>query len=133
MGKAFPPKLEPRYDRQAERRQIVHIFYPEDNIRARFYEEFGSPGVINLNNEKVDTPCQRFINKHNELSSQDLTGEELWEKTVLAVEADGLVLKPAKAEPLVGDIQEKAGPGGRGTLLHDRISETIAKQQGDSH
>ena len=32
--KAFPPKIEPRYNREPERKKIMEIFYEEDKIRA---------------------------------------------------------------------------------------------------
>ena len=75
---------------------------------------------------------QKFINKYYELEKDHNESQgDLFNRTILALEADGITLRSAKSESLHRnpDLLEKAGPGGRGSLLHNQVSETILEQK----
>ncbi|VDP15273.1 unnamed protein product [Soboliphyme baturini] len=52
---AFPPKYEPRFDRLPIKAEVKSIVYPEDIVRARFYQKYGSSKstIFDLFNEKT--------------------------------------------------------------------------------
>ncbi|KAL6444801.1 hypothetical protein ACFW04_002089 [Cataglyphis niger] len=58
---AFPPKYEPRYDRQLPRKEIRPIFYEEDLIRVRFHKDQNFIPATNLLNENVKSATQNFL------------------------------------------------------------------------
>jgi len=58
---AFPPAVEPKFDRLPLLEEpLPELFYPEDAVRARFYKEFGSLGVIDLTDNKYKSVSQRY-------------------------------------------------------------------------
>ena len=89
---AFPPKYEPRFDRQAEVKTIRKILYEEDVVRAKYFKTYGNWEVVNLfTNEK--STAQTFVDKYMELSnSREFSDNELWDRTVSALELEGIRL-----------------------------------------
>uniref|UniRef100_A0A336LMB5 Small ribosomal subunit protein mS23 n=1 Tax=Culicoides sonorensis TaxID=179676 RepID=A0A336LMB5_CULSO len=74
--KAFPPKLEPRFDRPAPVTSIQPIFYEEDKIRARFHKEVKQLQSISLISTKRQTDSQMFIETYNHLKKQGALSED---------------------------------------------------------
>ncbi|XP_029644589.1 28S ribosomal protein S23, mitochondrial [Octopus sinensis] len=92
--KAFPPIVEPRYDRKAVHKAIPDLLYPEDIIRARFYKLYGNPDVVDLTNEQVKTTCQKFIENYFKLQDQeDVAEEDLFQKAIDNLKAQGIRLR----------------------------------------
>ncbi|XP_067620370.1 small ribosomal subunit protein mS23 [Eurosta solidaginis] len=80
---AFPPKLEPRYDRKAPDIQIKKIFYAEDITRAKFHKQFKQYETINLADIKRKTQTQHFLEIYHDLKAQNpLDEEKLYETAV---------------------------------------------------
>lgn len=80
--KAFPPKLEPRYDRPATQMDVIPIFYKEDQIRARFHKEIRQTQTIHFNSLKT-SETQMFIEIYNKLAAQGpLSDDKIFETAV---------------------------------------------------
>ncbi|XP_068124567.1 small ribosomal subunit protein mS23 [Hyperolius riggenbachi] len=96
---AFPPKREPTYVSPPRRRpkpveNVPEILYQEDVIRAKFYEMYGNPGIIELNTRNYKSTCQRFVEKYLELqSSGEVDKDKLFEKTGKALLLEGVTLR----------------------------------------
>ncbi|XP_065570756.1 small ribosomal subunit protein mS23-like isoform X2 [Artemia franciscana] len=90
---AFPPKYEPRFNREPHSSECKRLLFKEDIVRAKFYKTFGSPGTINMFDRKP-TVSQLFLDKYFELASlrQNQTEEELFEMTAIELEKTGLLL-----------------------------------------
>ncbi|XP_070571793.1 small ribosomal subunit protein mS23-like [Ptychodera flava] len=95
--KAFPPIDEPHFHRKIDRRPLRQLLYPEDKIRAKFYQIYGSQRAIDLNDHGSvkNTPCHRFIQKYQELenSKSDVSEEELMQLTADSLQEEGLILR----------------------------------------
>uniref|UniRef100_A0A1A9X0R9 Small ribosomal subunit protein mS23 n=1 Tax=Glossina brevipalpis TaxID=37001 RepID=A0A1A9X0R9_9MUSC len=76
LYEAFPPKLEPRYDRPAANVPIRNIFYKEDAIRAKFHKCLKQPEMISLLAQKGETQSQQFIKIYDNLKSQGALDDE---------------------------------------------------------
>ncbi|KAL6444802.1 hypothetical protein ACFW04_002089 [Cataglyphis niger] len=88
---AFPPKYEPRYDRQLPRKEIRPIFYEEDLIRVRFHKDQNFIPATNLLNENVKSATQNFLSiyktiKEQEELSEDSVYEKAMQQYILEVE-----------------------------------------------
>ncbi|XP_055843940.1 probable 28S ribosomal protein S23, mitochondrial [Episyrphus balteatus] len=73
---AFPPKVEPRFDRPIPNLPIRKIFYAEDVVRAKYHKMIKSYEQINLADTKRETNTQQFIAIYNNLKSQGALDEE---------------------------------------------------------
>lgn len=95
---AFPPQLEPRYDRPAPNINVKQIFYEEDVIRAyvfllinlmlsgcnilfsflhRKYHKFmKSVGTVNLADNQYKSQTQLFIEAYKQIKSQGALDED---------------------------------------------------------
>ncbi|XP_040183918.1 28S ribosomal protein S23, mitochondrial-like [Rana temporaria] len=96
---AFPPKREPSYVSPPKRRpkpvdNVPAIFYKEDIIRAKFYDTYGSPGMLNLNRSDYKSTCQKFVEEYLELQKSGVVSEEnLFEETGKALLSQGVILR----------------------------------------
>ncbi|XP_061576164.1 28S ribosomal protein S23, mitochondrial [Cololabis saira] len=105
---AFPPKRDPVHVRPLGRplpsrlENVPEIFYREDAVRARFYEQYGTgPRPFDLSRSNFVSTCQRFVNKYTELEKQsDLDQQVLFLETAKALLAEGVVLKRRTALPV---------------------------------
>lgn len=80
---AFPPKYEPRFDRQLPKKNIKNIFYKEDLIRARFLKDQDFIPAINLANESVPSATQNFLSIYKTIKEQEkLSGNETYKKAM---------------------------------------------------
>ncbi|KAJ6638006.1 28S ribosomal protein S23, mitochondrial [Pseudolycoriella hygida] len=73
---AFPPQLEPRYDRPAPKMEIKQIFYEEDVIRAKYHKRVKNLGAVNLQDTNYQTQTQLFIEAYKHVKSQGALDEE---------------------------------------------------------
>jgi len=108
---AFPPRIDPKYDRFVEQRDPINILYPEDKIRAKFYNTFVSPDVIDMHKKDSKSTCQRFVEKYMELdksSTSSVDGDELFDKTTESLRSDGLHLKTLAQQQLEREALQKA-------------------------
>ncbi|XP_044733074.1 probable 28S ribosomal protein S23, mitochondrial [Chrysoperla carnea] len=80
---AFPPKLEPRYDRPAPKISVKPIFYKEDIVRAKFQRNYKTLGTINLRSS-TPTVTQQFLSTYDRLSKENSnqTENELYESAL---------------------------------------------------
>jgi len=89
---SFPPKYEPRWDRQVEEKPVRKILYQEDFVRAKYYKTFGNREVVNLFKDEKPT-SQVFVDKYVALSQADgVSEQELWDRTVSSLELEGVNL-----------------------------------------
>ncbi|XP_050444995.1 28S ribosomal protein S23, mitochondrial [Cataglyphis hispanica] len=80
---AFPPKYEPRYDRQLPRKEIRPIFYEEDLIRVRFHKDQNFIPATNLANENVKSATQNFLSIYKTIKEQEeLSENSVYEKAM---------------------------------------------------
>uniref|UniRef100_A0A1I8N6U7 Small ribosomal subunit protein mS23 n=1 Tax=Musca domestica TaxID=7370 RepID=A0A1I8N6U7_MUSDO len=73
---AFPPKLEPRFDRPAPQIPIRNIFYEEDQVRAKFHKSQKQTEMVSLFDRQRKTQTQQFIQIYQGLKSQGALDEE---------------------------------------------------------
>jgi len=96
---AFPPRLEPRFDRPVKIVPVMPIFYPEDTVRARFQREFGEP------QSSGDLLVERWLALRR--SSPETASEQLYEAAVDALRAEGV---PLGLEALRAQREATAAP-----------------------
>ncbi|XP_070801475.1 small ribosomal subunit protein mS23 [Pituophis catenifer annectens] len=97
---AFPPLREPTYRSNRllvgkKTDTVPPILYPEDQIRAKFYEAYGTgSGMFELARSNYKSTCQRFVEKYNELKKKqgEMDEDLLFAETGKALLAEGLVL-----------------------------------------
>ncbi|XP_019943521.1 small ribosomal subunit protein mS23 isoform X2 [Paralichthys olivaceus] len=126
---AFPPKRDPLhvkpYTRASSKKQetVPDIFYREDEIRAKFYEQYGAgPRAIDLTKLSFVSTCQRFVDKYTELQSHhELEESALFEETGKALLSEGIVLRRRGAHPVSA---ESMGP-----VLKLKLTDMLAEQQ----
>ncbi|CAK9295517.1 unnamed protein product [Gordionus sp. m RMFG-2023] len=82
----------PPINTQSVKNHIPKLIYPEDYIRAYFYDNIGQNGIINLLDPKTETICQKYVEKYCEIL-QDSTDDnlQLFEKTKNALETKGII------------------------------------------
>ncbi|KAM8811908.1 small ribosomal subunit protein mS23 [Rhynchonycteris naso] len=117
---AFPPLREPVFRRPRLRygkakSPIQDIFYPEDQIRAKFYSAYGSgQKAFDLFNPNFKSTCQRFVEKYMELQKLGETDEErLFAETGKALLAEGVILRrvgEARTEQGGSPVSRKSEP-----------------------
>ncbi|XP_042298614.1 28S ribosomal protein S23, mitochondrial isoform X1 [Sceloporus undulatus] len=127
---AFPPLREPVYrnpcPRYSKEEDLVPpILYPEDKIRAKFYEAYGSgPRAFELSRLNFKSACQRFVEKYNELQKQgEMDDERLFEETGKALLAEGVLLRRKG----VGNVTPEAKT--RDPMLELRLQSMLQEMQ----
>ncbi|XP_068173722.1 small ribosomal subunit protein mS23 isoform X2 [Antennarius striatus] len=102
--KAFPPLKDPLYVKpyfkpHVSRTDVVpDIFYPEDAIRAIFYERY-LMGHLDLSNPNFTSMCQRFVDKYVALAASGVVPtSDLLQETEKALLKDGIMLKRRGAQ-----------------------------------
>ncbi|CAL1266654.1 unnamed protein product [Larinioides sclopetarius] len=90
--KTFPPKHEPTYARPPVQKTIKPIFYPEDVIRGKFLQIYGSRDIHNLRKPGEKSIIQIFVEKYQEIekSGNFSNEDEIFKATESALEQDGL-------------------------------------------
>ncbi|KAL6256409.1 hypothetical protein P5V15_012522 [Pogonomyrmex californicus] len=79
---AFPPKYEPRFDRQLPKKRVRPIFYQEDVIRARFYKDQSFIPATNLANENVKSATQNFLSIYEAIKKEGLSKDAAYEQAM---------------------------------------------------
>ncbi|XP_071391159.1 small ribosomal subunit protein mS23-like [Centroberyx affinis] len=127
--KAFPPKKDPLYVKPQsmtftkKQEPVPDIFYKEDDIRAKFYDMYGTgPRAFDLSRSNFVSTCQRFVEKYTELESQgELDESLLFEETGKALLAEGVMLR-RRGGPMVS-------PESRDPVLGLKLTDMLAEQQ----
>ncbi|XP_077397372.1 small ribosomal subunit protein mS23 isoform X2 [Festucalex cinctus] len=126
---AFPPKRPPLYVSLNRRYRgkkpdpVPEIFYEEDKIRAKFYEQYGM-GVrpFDLSKSNFVSTCQRFVDKYAELKSQsEMDDSALFEETAKALLAEGIILRRRGSST--------AAAGSQDSVLRLKLTDLLAEQQ----
>jgi small subunit ribosomal protein S23 len=124
---AFPPRVEPKYERAVRTDEPINVLYREDAIRAKFYNTFVQPDVIDMRQKDVSSVCQRFVEKHQELerSNRDgLDGSQLVNAVVDALKADGITLKTIAQLQQERDAARKAKESRSSASIHQAAAVT---------
>ena len=61
----------------------------EDTVRAKYYRKFGKWEVVNLLSP-TKTTSQKFLEKFAELEAAGVAEQQLWDRTVSALENEGI-------------------------------------------
>lgn len=126
---AFPPKrdplqVKPRNRPSSQKRETVHdIFYQEDEVRAKFYEQYGAgPWPLDLTKSSYVSMCQRFVNKYTDLKRHsELDESALFEETGKALLSEGLVLRRKGASSVSAESKEP--------MLRLKLTDMLAEKQ----
>ncbi|XP_064831196.1 small ribosomal subunit protein mS23-like [Oncorhynchus masou masou] len=132
VHKTFPPMKDPLYVRPVAKRYgkkeeaVPDIFYREDEIRAKFYEVYGTgPRAFDLSKSSFVSTCQRFVEKYTEVESKgELEKQSLFEETGKALLAEGLGLR-RRGIPVVASET-------RNPVLGMKLTDMLAEQQADA-
>ncbi|RVE64433.1 hypothetical protein OJAV_G00125950 [Oryzias javanicus] len=125
---AFPPKREPLYvkkqSRPAVNKQdpVPEIFYREDEVRAKFYEQYGMGSrPLDLSKPNFISTSQRFVTKFYELKSHsNLSDSALFDETAKALLSEGVILKRRGLVP---------GESSRDAVLDLKLTDMLEEQQ----
>ncbi|CAH1801839.1 unnamed protein product, partial [Owenia fusiformis] len=136
---AFPPKVEPRMDRKVPQIGVPSILYREDTVRAKFYNEFGNPDVIDMTNHNEKSASQRFIDHYYILQKNGIPEEDLFERARLEVNNEGFVLKTMeqkiqeKEASLQAESEKKQHEVNLSTLASDLLNRTEETTDGGDY
>ncbi|XP_072163329.1 small ribosomal subunit protein mS23-like [Diadema setosum] len=128
---AFPPKQEPTFHQSIDPEPLQELLYPEDRIRAKFYQTYRNQQTIDLTNQSAvqQSICYRYIQKYQELEAAgSQTEEELMVATEAALAAEGINLR-RKGAPQKKPKEEARTPdappelGGLAKLLKDALNK----------
>ncbi|XP_061537762.1 28S ribosomal protein S23, mitochondrial [Phycodurus eques] len=126
---AFPPKRQPLYVKPLTRSRVKkpdpvpEIFYAEDKIRAKFYDQYGM-GLrpFDLSKSNFVSTCQRFVDKYAQLKSQsEMDDSALFEETGKALLAEGIILRRRGAETVSAESRDP--------VLELKLTAMLAEQQ----
>ncbi|XP_020642621.1 small ribosomal subunit protein mS23 [Pogona vitticeps] len=131
---AFPPLREPVYqdpnpETDKEEDPIRPILYPEDKIRAKFYQVYGNgPKAFQLSKLNFESACQKFVQKYNLLEQKGEVDEDrLFEETGKALLAEGFLLQKHVA-PLPSQEAKQEHPA-LSVKIHNVLSEAQSQPQ----
>ncbi|XP_053375277.1 probable 28S ribosomal protein S23, mitochondrial [Mercenaria mercenaria] len=99
----FPPKVDPDFERPVPKNTVRKILYPEDLIRAKYYEEFNDRDVVNMRTERDDIKIktQVFVEAYLELREPGMKVDEIIEKVEQKLNSDGTKYIRKKAKVFV--------------------------------
>ncbi|XP_077422594.1 small ribosomal subunit protein mS23 [Vanacampus margaritifer] len=126
---AFPPKRPPLYVKLNSRYRVKkpdpvpEIFYMEDQIRAKFYEQYGMGArPFDLSKSNFVSTCQRFVDKYAELKSQsEMDDSLLFEETAKALLVEGIILRRRGASTVTAESRDP--------VLRLKLTDLLAEQQ----
>uniref|UniRef100_A0A034WQZ9 Small ribosomal subunit protein mS23 n=2 Tax=Endopterygota TaxID=33392 RepID=A0A034WQZ9_BACDO len=117
---AFPPKLEPRFDRPASDTKIKNIFYAEDVTRAKFHKRTKQNETINFLDTRRKTQTQNFIQIYENLKTQNpLDDEKLFETAVELLAEQSRSTSTEKSSEATDEIK---------TSLSNDFAESLDKE-----
>ncbi|XP_016962292.1 probable 28S ribosomal protein S23, mitochondrial [Drosophila biarmipes] len=96
---AFPPKLEPRFDRPAPEIPVRNIFYAEDVVRAKLHKQNRPQETISLFDHKRSTQSQQFVQIYQDLKKQGALDEQRIYETALDLLAEQRQQSRLEASP----------------------------------
>ncbi|KAH8335948.1 hypothetical protein KR074_012585 [Drosophila pseudoananassae] len=85
---AFPPKVEPRFDRVAPQVAVKKIFYVEDVIRAKLHRENKPQETISLLDNRRSSQSQQFVQIYQNLKTQGALDDQKIYETALDLLAE---------------------------------------------
>lgn len=111
----FPPTIEPNMFRVKSTREIPEILYPEDRIRAMFYEKFRTMSVDLINKDKnYKSISQIFVERFEKYTKNNpqISEEEVFSKIEQEMNAEGILTKqgPKVQETIERSPTENAKP-----------------------
>ncbi|XP_071327640.1 small ribosomal subunit protein mS23 isoform X1 [Trachinotus anak] len=126
---AFPPKRDPLHVkphfRPSTKKQdaVPEIFYREDEVRAKFYEQYGAgTRPFDLSKSNFVSTCQRFVDKYTELRSRrEMDDSALFEETGKALLTEGVVLRRRGAPSVAAESRDP--------VLELKLTDMLAEQQ----
>ncbi|KAM8768657.1 28S ribosomal protein S23, mitochondrial [Acanthopagrus latus] len=126
---AFPPKRVPLHVKPhtrpctKKRETVPEVFYKEDDIRAKFYEHYGTgPLPFDLSKPNFVSTCQRFVDKYTEIkSSNELDDAAVFEETGKALLTEGIVLRRRGARSVSAESRDP--------VLELKLTDMLAEQQ----
>ncbi|XP_030600404.1 small ribosomal subunit protein mS23 [Archocentrus centrarchus] len=126
--KAFPPKRDPLHvkpnPRPSAKKQgvVPEIFYSEDEIRARFYELYGTGSrPVDLSKSNFVSTCQRFVDKYTELKNRSVPGNaSLFEETAKTLLTEGIILRRRGGPPVLAESRDP--------VLELKLTDMLAEQ-----
>ncbi|XP_062140428.1 small ribosomal subunit protein mS23 [Drosophila sulfurigaster albostrigata] len=118
---AFPPKLEPRYDRPASNLPIRRIFYAEDVVRAKLHKQNRPNETISLTDHRRNTQSQQFVQLYENLRSQGALDEQrIYETTLdLLAEQRQQLRSEERADDNLGTLPNDELETNKSSLLND--------------
>ncbi|XP_041797154.1 28S ribosomal protein S23, mitochondrial isoform X2 [Chelmon rostratus] len=127
--RVFPPKRDPLHvkphTRHCTKKQeaVPEIFYREDEVRAKFYEQYGmGPRPFDLSKSNFVSTCQRFVDKYTDLKRHsELEGSALFEETGKALLTDGIALRRRGAPPVSVESRDP--------VLKLKLTDMLAEQR----
>ncbi|XP_053177221.1 28S ribosomal protein S23, mitochondrial [Scomber japonicus] len=126
--KAFPPKRDPLHVKQHTRactkkhQTVPEIFYREDDVRAKFYDQYGMGPPLDLSKSNFVSTSQRFADKYSELKSQSgLDDSALFEETGKALLTENIVLKRRGASAVSAESRDP--------VLKLKLKDMLTEQQ----
>uniref|UniRef100_A0A0K8TNZ7 Small ribosomal subunit protein mS23 n=1 Tax=Tabanus bromius TaxID=304241 RepID=A0A0K8TNZ7_TABBR len=97
---AFPPSLEPRYDRPVPKIPIRELSYDEDLIRAKYEKlEDKVPEVIDMSDNNSKTYSAEFVDIYTELSKQGALDDEKVVEVANSMLQEKIKSRPKKEFP----------------------------------
>ncbi|XP_016989679.1 probable 28S ribosomal protein S23, mitochondrial [Drosophila rhopaloa] len=96
---AFPPKLEPRFDRPAPEIPVRKIFYAEDVVRAKLHKQNKPQETISLFDNRRSTQSQQFVQIYQDLKAQGALDEQRIYETALDLLAEQRQQSRLQASP----------------------------------
>ncbi|XP_023123552.1 28S ribosomal protein S23, mitochondrial [Amphiprion ocellaris] len=125
----FPPKRDPLHVKPHTRpntkkqETVSEIFYQEDVVRARFYEQYGAGSrPLDLSKSDFVSTCQRFIEKYTELKSNGEMGDSaLFEETGKALLKEGIILRRRGGPPVSAESRDP--------VLELKLIDMLAEQR----
>ncbi|XP_077578369.1 small ribosomal subunit protein mS23 [Stigmatopora nigra] len=139
---AFPPKRQPLYIKPHTKSKVKkpdlvpEIFYVEDKVRAKFYDEYGmGPRPFDLSKSNFVSTCQRFVDKYAELKSQsEMEKSVLFEETAKALLSEGVTLRRRGASAVSAESRDPVLVLNLADILADQQSAgDDSKQEPEEH
>ncbi|KAH8410203.1 hypothetical protein KR009_008120 [Drosophila setifemur] len=96
---AFPPKVEPRFDRPAPEIPVRKIFYAEDTVRAKLHKQNRPQETISLYDNKRSTQSQQFVQIYQNLQNQGALDDQKIYETALDMLAEQRQQSRLEASP----------------------------------
>ncbi|CAD7090638.1 unnamed protein product [Hermetia illucens] len=106
---AFPPKLEPRYDRPAPSIPLRQIFYEEDIVRAKFHKQTKHIDTVSLADTSRKSNAQQFIGIYNNLKGQGALDDEKIFETAQEMLKEEIQKRASSGQP--GEEEYRESPG----------------------